>query len=94
MSINILQQPANATTPVFIGAIPNGVCSVVITNPNNAAVLIGTSDKLNQGNGVIIPPDSRMEFQCYATSKGTSIYALVATGGSSGPVSMLISSTD
>lgn len=94
MSINIIQVTANATTPTFIGTIPNGPASVVITNANNAAALIGTSTNLTQTNGMEIPPNQRIEFQTYGTSRGTNIYALVASGGSTGPVSMLISTTD
>ena len=94
MSINIIQVTANASTPTFIGTIPNGPSSVVITNANNAGVLIGTSTNLTQTNGFEIPPNQRVEFQTYGTSRGANMYALVATGGSTGPVSMLVSSTD
>lgn len=94
MSISVIQVTANATTSTFIGHIPNGICNVVITNDVNASVLVGTGSNLNQSNGLAMSPNSSVSFHTYPSSKGSDMYALIATGGTTGQVSMLISSTD
>lgn len=94
MSINIRQVTANATTPVKLGTVPSGPSSVTITNDINVSVLIGVGPSLTNANGFAIPPDASVSFQTYASSVGTDIWVLVATGGTTGQVSILISTTD
>ncbi len=97
MSINTKQITAVAANATFLITIPDGVCTVCITNGNNAAVIVGPAKaaaNLSATNGHYVPSGQTMRFDCYASSKGCDLYAIVAVGGSSGPVSALVSTTD
>ncbi len=93
MAIVTRQITANATTATFLYTVPNGECSVVLSNAGNANVLIGGVN-LSQTNGVVLPPDTTVSFVAWPSSKGRDLYALVATGGATQPVSILVSTTD
>lgn len=97
MSINTQQVTANTSSATYLTTIPSGICSVVLTNPGSADVLVGpvaTGGAISQTNALRVPKGTTLSFQTYAASKGCDLYALVATGGSSQPVSVLLSTTD
>lgn len=97
MSINTQQITANTSTATYLTTIPNGICSVVLTNPGSADVLIGpvtAGGSLSQTNALRVPKGTTLNFQTYPASRGCDLFALVATGGSSQPVSVLLSTTD
>lgn len=94
MSVHMAQVTATTTPAVKLGTVPNGVSSVVITNDGNAAVLLGNTNAVSNTNGLAIPPNTSIRFDTFAASRGTDLYVIVATGGSSQPVSILISTTD
>lgn len=94
MAIITRQVTANASTATYLTTVPNGVCSVTITNTGNAAVLVGVGANVTQTNAVPVGNGSNLTFQCFAASKGADLYVLVATGGSAQPVGVLISTTD
>ena len=80
--------------PPFLITIPPGECYVVLSNTNNSAMLIGPGANLTATNGLSIAAGQVVKFSTYNTSQGCDLYAIVATGGSSGPVSALVSTTD
>lgn len=102
MAIVTKQVTANASTPTFLCSVPNGVCSVPITNAGTTDVLIGSvpigtpiaNVNMTQNNSAPVNSASNLAFQCYAASKGADLYVLVATGGSTQSVGILISTTD
>ena len=97
MSINTKQIIANASTPTFLITVPPGVCSVLVGNGGNAGVIFGATQnpsELSGTNGYFIPPNSSVRFDCYVKSRGGDLYAIVASGGTTQPVSALVSTTD
>lgn len=94
MAIVTRQVTATAAGSTLLGTIPNGECSVVISNAGNTAILVGPGANLTQSNGIPVNSGSNLTFQTYAASKGADIYVQVASGGSSTAVGMLISTTD
>lgn len=94
MSLHTTQITATTSSATRLVTVPNGVASAVITNDGNSSVLVGTSPNVTSSTGLAIPPNTSVSFSTYAASRGCDLYVLVATGGSSQPVSILLSTTD
>lgn len=97
MAINTRQVTASAASAQLLTTVPNGVCNVVISSAVSTSVIVGPAispSGLNAGNAFLIPPNGVISFQCYAASKGCDLYVIVSQGGTTGPVSALVSTTD
>lgn len=97
MTIITKQITATAANATFLITIPNGVCSVSVSNGGNAAVIFGpakSATSLTNTNGYLLPPNTVCKFEGYAASAGCDLYAIVAQGGTTQPVSALVSTTD
>lgn len=82
MSLNLSAGIPVTTTATTAGAVPAGVCDVVLTNTGSTNVIyVGTKNTITTGTGFPIPAGATITFHGYPGSAGAPLYVIAAATG-------------